>query len=104
MNPLGVRGSSRRTLRSAPPKHPVHIAEPLEAHRFVPTERSRAVGPESDGAENRDGTAFSRLLLNRSQKRLPNSLTPVRLDNPELCDEWDGRPHQIEPEKTGEHS
>ena len=44
-----------------PWEHPVHYAEPLESHRCVPTERRRAVGPQSDGAQNRDGTAFSRL-------------------------------------------
>jgi hypothetical protein len=53
---------------------------------------------------NRDGTALSRSFLNRSEKRLPNSLTPVRLCNPKLRDEWDGRPDQVEPEKTDEHA
>lgn len=87
-----------------PWEHPVHNAEPLEAHRRVPTERRRAVGPQSDGAQNCDGTAFSRPFLNNSEKRLPNSLTPVRLCNPELRDEWDGRPHQVKPEKTDGHA
>ena len=86
---LRVRGSSRRTLRPAP----LGTSRPLRRTPRIPSlcaNRAPACGrtPERRSSEPRWNRVLSP-FLNRSKKRLSNSLTPVRLHNPKLRDEWD---------------